>query len=403
MLRTIRRKFQRLSRIFNERDRRLWAANEARELGYGGISLVSRATGVSRRAIHVGIHELAALKSKGTVPNNRIRKAGGGRKALTEQFPKLREKLLALVEPQTRGDPESPLCWAAKSSRALADELEAQGFPIGRQTICSLLAEAGFSMQANQKVTEGKQHPDRDAQFQHIHSQMKRFSQHGHPAISVDTKKKEVIGDHKNNGREWCPAGQPTRVDVHDFPDKQRGKGIPYGVYDIFANEAWVSVGNDHDTAQFAVASIQSWWHHMGSSRYGDIDGILITADSGGSNGHRSRLWKLSLQELVNAIRVPISVCHYPPGTSKWNRIEHRLFSFITLNWRACPLTSLDLIVHLIQTTTTEAGLLVNAALDTALYPTGTKVSNEAFSTINIRPARFHGEWNYTISPSSQA
>ena len=401
MLKTIRRKFRRLSRTFNERDRRLWAANEAHEIGYGGVSLVWRATGVSRRAIHEGIHELATLKSRNALPDNRIRKPGGGRKSLTHEYPKLNETLLALVEPQTRGDPESPLCWAAKSSRVLAGELEAQGFPVGRQTICRLLVAAGYSMQANQKVTEGKQHPDRDAQFQHIHSQMKRFSRSGHPAISVDTKKKEVIGDHKNNGREWCPAGFPTRVDVHDFPDKQRGKGIPYGVYDIFANEAWVSVGNDHDTAQFAVASIQSWWHNMGSSRYGDIGGILITADSGGSNGNRSRLWKLSLQELVNQIQVPISVCHYPPGTSKWNRIEHRLFSFITMNWRACPLTSLDLIVSMIQNTTTEAGLLVNAGLDMAQYPTGTKVSNEAFSTINLRPANFHGEWNYTILPSA--
>lgn len=401
MLNAIRRKYQRLSKAFNERERRLWAANEAREMGYGGVSLVWRATGMSRSAIHKGIGELKGLRRKGGLLDGRVRKIGGGRKRLTQHYPRLQDELLSLIEPQTRGDPESGLCWVAKSSRALAAELESQGFEIGRQSICKLLEEAGYSLQANQKVIEGKQHPDRDAQFHHIACQVKRFMRSGQPAISVDTKKKEVIGNLKNNGREWNPAGSPTRVTVHDFPDKTIGKGIPYGIYDIVANEAWVSVGNDHDTAEFAVASLQAWWRNMGRRRYGDVNGILITADSGGSNGNKSRLWKLSLQEWVNRIQVPISVCHYPPGTSKWNRIEHRLFSQITLNWRGRPLTSLELIVHLIQHTTTETGLVVKAGLDIGKYPTGIQVSDQDFSTVRLRPAKFHGEWNYTIMPAA--
>jgi hypothetical protein len=395
----IERKYRRVSMTLNERERRLWAANEAREIGYGGISQVWRATGISRSAIHKGIGELRSLIVDGDLLGGRVRKKGGGRKRLIQDYPQLNGALLKLVEPQTRGDPESALCWVAKSSRALAAELEAQSFAVGRQSICTLLGEAGYSLQANQKVIEGKQHPDRDAQFQHIAGQVKRFARSGQPALSVDTKKKEVIGNQKNNGREWHPAGSPTQVTVHDFPDKTLGKGIPYGVYDILANEAWVSVGNDHDTAQFAVASLQAWWRNMGRWRYNDINGILITADSGGSNGSRSRLWKLSLQEWVNQIGVPISVCHYPPGTSKWNRIEHRLFSQITLNWRGRPLTSLELIVELINATTTETGLLVKAKVDKGEYPTGTKVSDEDYATVRLRPAKFHGEWNYTIFP----
>lgn len=401
MLNAIRRKYRRLAKTLNEREKRLWAANEAREIGYGGVSLVWRATGMSRSAIHRGLGELEMWRKKDGLLSGRVRRGGGGRKRLTQHYPQLQEALLSLIEPQTRGDPESGLCWVAKSSRALAVELEAQGFEIGRQTICKLLEEAGYSLQANQKVIEGKQHPDRDAQFQHIAGQVKRFTQSGQPAISVDTKKKEVIGNLKNCGREWAPTGSPTKVMVHDFPDKSLGKGIPYGVYDIMANEAWVSVGNDHDTAEFAVASLQAWWRNMGRWRYGDIDGILITADSGGSNGNKSRLWKLSLQEWVNRIQVPISVCHYPPGTSKWNRIEHRLFSQITLNWRGRPLTSLELIVQLIQHTTTETGLIVKAGLDMRRYPTGTKVSDRDFSTVCLHPAKFHGEWNYTIFPAN--
>jgi len=390
----VRLRFAQVASVLDERKRRLWAAAEAKAVGYGGVSLVARATGLTRPTIHAGSKELAS----GIVPlpEGRARRSGAGPKTLTHSQPKLPAALDALVEPTARGDPESPLRWTCKSVRKLAAELQCQGFRIGRQKVADWLRELGYSLQANRKTREGGQHPDRNAQFEYIAGQLRKLQNRGQPVISVDTKKKELVGDFKNGGREWRPQGQPEGVRVHDFLDKKLGKAIPYGVYDLTTNTGWVSVGIDHDTADFAVETIRRWWRHMGRKRYSKATELLITADGGGSNGCRSRLWKIALQRLATELGLIIRVCHLPPGTSKWNKIEHRLFSQIAINWRGRPLTSHEVIVQLIADTKTETGLRVRAALDKRFYPTGRKVTNQELAEINLDRAKFHGEWNYS-------
>ena len=395
----IRQRFEGLASTLDERQRRLWAAAEARAWGYGGVSLVSRSTGISRRAIHVGLHELQAGPAAASIAH-RVRRPGAGPKRLTAMQPGLLAALDALVEPTSRGDPESPLRWTCKGVRRLAAELQRQGFTLGRQKVAELLKELGYSLQANRKTREGNQHPDRNAQFEYIAGQVRKFQNCGQPVISVDTKKKELVGNFKNVGKEWCPQGKPAEVNVHDFMDKKLGKAIPYGVYDLTANAGWVSVGTDHDTADFAVATIRRWWQKMGYPLYPQATELLVTADGGGSNSFRNRRWKVALQELADELKLSIRVCHFPPGTSKWNKIEHCLFSQIGINWRGKPLTSHEVVVRLIAKTTTDTGLRVRAALDKRSYPTGIKVTNDELSSVNLRPAKFHGEWNYTIRPS---
>lgn len=396
----IRLKFEALADILDERSRRQWAASEAQELGYGGISSVAQATGLARDTIRLGMQELRYRQEHPDEPvSPRLRKAGGGRKALTALDPDLLSALEHLVEPLTRGDPESPLRWTCKSTRTLAKELTGQGHPISDRTVAALLYEAGYSLQANRKTREGRQHPDRNAQFEYINTQARRFQKRGQPVISVDTKKKELVGDFKNPGREWHPQGEPQEVRVHDFQDKELGKAIPYGVYDVTNNQGWVSVGIDHDTAYFAAASIRRWWEAMGTRRFPRAEELLITADGGGSNSHRSRLWKVALQGLADEIGMKLTVCHFPPGTSKWNKVEHRLFCFISNNWRGQPLLSHQVIVNLISNTRTDKGLIVKAALDESKYETGIKVTDAQMAALTIKPAKFHGNWNYTIMP----
>jgi hypothetical protein len=395
----VRRKFRALEPEMDERRRRQWAASEARDLGWGGVTLVARATRLSRPTIMAGLRELKLPAGQRATEATRIRRPGGGRRPLAETDAGLLAALEALIEPTTRGDPESPLRWTCKSTRRLADELTKQDHPVGAGTVAALLRRAGYSLQANCKTREGTAHPDRNAQFEFINGCVQRFQKRGQPAISVDTKKKELIGDFRNGGREWRPQGEPEPVRVHDFLDKTLGKGIPYGVYDMLNNQGWVSVGIDHDTAQFAVNSIRRWWNQMGQGRFPHANELLITADGGGSNGHRSRLWKVSLQELADDLGVRLWVCHFPPGTSKWNKIEHRLFSFITQNWRGRPLVSHQTIVNLIASTTTRTGLIVKAALDTNHYETQIKVSDEQLAKLRLKPQDFHGDWNYTLSP----
>jgi Rhodopirellula transposase DDE domain len=390
----VRQRFKSLASTLDERQRRLWAATEAKVIGYGGVSLVARSTGISRRAIHAGLRELA---SGSTWPSGRVRRPGAGRKSLMETQEGLLDALDALVEPTSRGDPESPLRWTCKGVRRLASELQGQGFAIGKQKVAELLAELGYSLQANRKTREGNQHPDRNAQFEYIAAEVCRFQRRGQPVISVDTKKKELVGDFKNGGKEWSSKGMPTEVNVHDFMNKDLGKAIPYGVHDLAANVGWVSVGIDHDTADFAVETIRRWWRKMGWSLYPKTTALLITADGGGSNSCRNRRWKTALQDLADELNLAISVCHFPPGTSKWNKIEHRLFSQIGINWRGQPLTSHEVVVQLIANTQTETGLRVRAALDYNTYPTGIKVTDSQLATVNLRRAAFHGEWNYTI------
>jgi hypothetical protein len=391
--------YRSLSIEMDERRRRQWAAAEARELGWGGVSAVAAATGLSRTTIAAGLRELDLPVRQREAEAARVRRPGGGRKPLTETDPALLASLEALIEPATRGDPESPLRWTCKSTRRLADELTRQHHPIVANTVAALLRQAEYSLQANRKTREGASHPDRNAQFEHINGQVRKFLDRNQPAISVDTKKKELVGDFKNAGRAWRPAGEPEEVRVHDFLDKKLGKAIPYGVCDMLNNQGWGSVGIDHDTAQFAVNSIRRWWRQMGRRRFPRAHELLITADGGGSNSHRSRLWKVSLQGLANQLKLKLHVCHFPPGTSKWNRIEHRLFSFITRNWRGRPLVSHQAIVNLIAGTTTKAGLIVKAALDTEPYDTKVKVTDEELSRIRLDPHSFHGDWNYTLSP----
>ncbi len=394
----IRRKFMALTPLMDERTRRHWAASEARELAWGGVSWVSKATGLSRTTIAAGMEELKTLTG-GFESNARLRKPGAGRKSLDHHDPDLWAALDALVEPVTRGDPETPLRWTCKSTRRLAEELSRQQHPLSPGTVARMLRDLGYSLQANRKTHEGESHPDRNAQFEYISQQVRRLQKRGQPVVSVDTKKKELVGNFKNAGQEWRPQGQPEAVRVHDFQDPALGKAIPYGVYDLVNNQGWVSVGIHHDTAQFAARTIQRWWQSMGAKRFPRACELLITADGGGSNSYRSRLWKVALQELADDLELCLRVCHFPPGTSKWNKIEHRLFSFITQNWRGKPLVSHQAIVNLIASTTTKAGLTVRAALDTGIYEKGIKVSDEQMAKLNIKPATFHGEWNYSIAP----
>ena len=379
--------------LLDEQQCRMIAAADALCLGHGGVSRVARASGLSRTTIHRGIAELDESRE----PGRRTRQVGGGRKGVVDRDPTLLQALEALVDPLTRGDPMSPLRWTCKSTRQLAAALRQQGYTISHPTVASLLHELGYSLQANVKTLEGTSHPDRDQQFRYINTQVKRYIQRKRPVISVDTKKKELVGPYKNAGQTWRKHGDPQPVNMHDFPDKQRGKAIPYGVYDMGQNVGWVNVGRDHDTASFAVESIRRWWGHLGKPLYPRARTLLICADSGGSNGYRVRLWKRELQRLANTIGLDITVCHFPPGTSKWNKIEHRLFSYISMNWRGQPLISHEVIVELIGATTTQSGLHVEAQLDTNVYPTQIKISAEEMATLHITPHNFHGEWNYTV------
>jgi transposase len=381
----------------NEKQRRLLLAAEAQALGRGGISRVALASGVSRPTIRKALRELAGSLS----PAGRIRRPGAGRKRTVELDPTLREDLERLVDPVTRGDPLSPLRWTCKSVRKLAVELQAQGHRVSRQVVAEVLHDLGYSLQANRKTLEGSAHPDRDAQFVYLNAQVQAMSAAGEPAISVDTKKKELVGPFKNDGQEWQPQGQPEAVRVHDFLDRELGRANPYGVYDLAENTGWVNVGIDHDTAAFAVESIRRWWNQLGRAVYPQATRLLITADGGGSNGSRVRLWKLELQRLAEETGLVIHVCHLPPGTSKWNKIEHRLFAFISQNWRGKPLVSYQVIVSLIAATTTATGLRVHCELDANAYPAGRKVTDAEFAAVHLERDAFHGDWNYTIHPSA--
>jgi len=395
-LQPIRKRFDLLSPILDERTRRLWASAEAIVLGHGGITATSRATGISRRAITEGCKELQ--EAKPTPMPSAVRRPGGGRKRIEDKYPDIKDRLESLVEPLTRGDPESPLRWTCKSVRVLANALKKMGIQISHVAVAGLLRDMGYSLQANQKVKEGSFHPDRDAQFTYIYEQVEIFQEDHQPIISVDTKKKELVGYFKNAGRQWRPKGKPERVRVHDFA-LESGKVAPYGVYDLTENAGWVNLGTDHDTSAFAVESIRRWWHKMGKEVYPKTTRLLITADSGGSNGYRVRLWKKELQRLVDETGLIITVCHFPPGTSKWNKIEHRLFSFITMNWRGRPLISHEVIINLIASTCTKSGLKVQCELDVNKYPKGQKVTDQEMKKLRITPHEFHGEWNYALSP----
>ena len=385
----------------NERQRRRLLGVEARELGWGGVSALARAVGVSRSTVARGLADLDAPES---LPAGWSRRAGGGRKRLTDNDPGLAEALDALVDPETRGDPESPLRWTCKSTRELAGALTRVGHRVGERTVAALLRADGYRLQANAKVREGRQHPDRDGQFRHIDAVVRRFLRSGDPVVSVDAKKKELVGadpGYKNGGREWEPTGEPTRVGVHDFPDPAVGKAVPYGVYDLAADTGWVSVGCDGDTAAFAVATLRRWWNSVGSVAYPTSRRLLICGDAGGSNGYRLRLWKVELAAFAAETGLTVTVCHFPPGTSKWNKIEHRLFNHISMNWRGRPLTSHEVVVELIGATTTRTGLSVHAELDTGTYPRGIKVTDKVMTALKprIKPDKFHGEWNYKVLP----
>lgn len=395
---TIKCRYDLLKPFLNEKARRLFLAAEAKAIGWGGIDRVSKATGVSNDTISKGIRELNDAPE--VIESGKIRKPGGGRKKLVETDVTLLSDLNVLIEPTTRGDPESPLRWTCKSTRNLARELKNMGHNISHMRVSDILHDQGYSLQSNQKVIEGDSHPDRNAQFIMINNKSKLFMKYGQPVISVDTKKKELVGNFKNSGREYHLKGNPDKVLVHDFIIPAQGKVNPYGVYDISRNEGWVSVGTDHDTSAFAVESIHRWWDLMGCIAYPEAKKLLITADSGGSNGYRVRLWKSELQKLADESRLEISVCHFPPGTSKWNKIEHRLFSFITQNWRGKPLISHEAIVNLIAATTTEKGLHLECSLDNDVYPKGIKITDDELKNINMIIEKFHGEWNYTIKPN---
>jgi transposase len=412
-LQTIQAKYQALSARLDEATLRLWVAAEARSLGRGGVSLVANAVGISRTTIYAGLAEIeeaskaskkrgaaSAAASKSTL---RVRAAGGGRKKLIDLNQGLLDALDALVEPTSRGDPMSPLRWTCKSTTRLAQELNEMGHAVSQRTVCDLLARLNYSLQSTRKTREGSHHPDRDAQFQHIARAVAQFQRQRQPVISVDTKKKELIGDFKNGGREWQPAGQPEQVRVHDFIDAELGKVNPYGVYDLTANEGWVSVGIDHDTAEFAVQTIRRWWFEMGQPLYPKAKRLLITADCGGSNGYRVRLWRMQLQHLADEIGLTVQVCHFPPGTSKWNKIEHRMFCHITNNWRGRPLLTRQIVVQLIGSVTTEQGLRVRAALDENVYDAGVKITDDELAAMAIERDEFHGEWNYRIRPRGQS
>jgi hypothetical protein len=400
-LKKVEQRFGSLSWALDERTRRLFGAAEAKALGYGGVTAVSKATGISRRALTQGCRELASQSSPKGRGHGWRRRSGGGRKSITSKDAELVSALEALIEPTTRGDPESPLRWTCMSLRQLANALCAKGHAISHRMVGELLKRLDYSLQGNRKTLEGGTHVDRDAQFHFIHDQVQQYRSNGQPVISVDTKKKELIGNYKNAGKQWRAQGHPEEVKVHDFIDPQLGRANPYGVYDVASNEGWVSVGTDHDTASFAVESIRRWWGAMGRGLYPQARELLITADGGGSNGSRVRLWKTELQTLANEMNLAIRVCHLPPGTSKWNKIEHRLFSYISMNWRGKPLVSHEVIVNLIAATTTKTGLRVKAALDPSSYPAGVKVSDAELAAVNIARDPFHGEWNYVIRPKT--
>jgi len=393
---SIKERYAVLTAVLDERSRRLLAAAESQVIGRSGITAVSKATGVSRRVIRQG---MAELKNPSSLAAGRVRRPGGGRKKAIDRDPALKDDLEKLLESTTRGDPEVPLRWTCKSVRNLTAELKQQGHAVSHQVVADLLHELGYSLQANRKTKEGTSHPDRNAQFEHLNAQVKRYVAAKDPVISVDTKKKELVGDFKNGGRELRPKGDPEKVRVHDFIDKELGRATPYGIYDIGRNTGWVSVGVDHDTAEFAVQSIRRWWRTMGRQTYPRAKRLLITADSGGSNGARLRLWKVELQKLADEIGLRVAVCHFPPGTSKWNKIEHRLFSFISQNWRGKPLISLEVIISLIAATTTSTGLRVHSELDNRYYQPGIKVSDAELAQVNLRRDKFHGDWNYQIVP----
>lgn len=400
MIEQLGRKYRSLGEMMDERMRRQWAATEADALGWGGITAVSVATGLARNTILAGLREVKRRRRYPRLKlSPRIRQVGGGRKRLTQTDPGLQSALERLVDPATRGHPESPLRWTCKSTAQLAAELTRQDHAVTDRTVASLLKAAGYSLQANRKTREGSSHPDRDAQFAYIGRRVLARQTQSQPVVSIDTKKKELVGEFFNGGREWEPSGHPVKVRMHDFVDKRLGRAIPYGVYDLASNEGWVSVGIDHDTAQFAAASIRRWWRAMGRRRYPKATQLLITADGGGSNSSRNRLWKVALQGLADESGLQLEVCHFPPGTSKWNKIEHRLFSFITKNWRGRPLVSYQTVVNLIASTTTRTGLKVRAALDAGHYATGLVVTDAQLAQVNLTPASFHGEWNYTIRP----
>ena len=397
----IEAKFRALSGRLDEATLRLWAAVEAHTLGRGGVSTVAKAVGMSRTTIYAGLRELAIATSSGDASPrtdmNRVRARGGGRKRLTDKDPALLRDLDALVEPTTRGDPQSPLRWTCKSTPRLAKELVARGHQVSQRSVCDLLAQLDYSLQATRKIHEGGRHADRDAQFGYIANTVAQYQARGDPVVSVDTKKKELIGDFKNGGREWQPKGHPEGVRVYDFIDPRLGKVSPYGVYDVAANQGWVSVGITHDTAEFAVESIRRWWREMGQPLYPAAQHLLITADCGGSNGYRVRLWKVELQKLADELAMVIHVCHFPPGTSKWNKIEHRMFCHITENWRGRPLVSREVVVNLIGNTTTTEGLHIQAQLDEKDYPAGLKVSDQQLAALAMERDDFHGEWNYRL------
>lgn len=384
--------------VLNERGRRLWAAAEAHSHGFGGISAVARATGLHENTIRRGVRE---LESGETLQEGRVRRPGAGNKPISETHPEIEEELERLVAPATRGDPESALRWTSKSAAKLARALAERGYEVSDRTVLRLLKRLGYSLQANQKTREGAEHPDRDAQFQHINDTVARAIEQGQPVISVDTKKRELIGDFKAVGRELEPKGKPTLVRTHDFKDKDLGHAIPYGIYDLQHDEGWVNVGIDRDTAQFAAASIRGWWESLGNERFPHARELTITADAGGSNSYRTKLWKVELQKLADVTGLSITVCHFPPGTSKWNKIEHRLFSFISTNWRGKPLISHEVIINLITATTTTTGLKVYAQLDNRPYPKEIEVTNQQLAAVNITRNQFHGDWNYTITPST--
>lgn len=392
----LRTKFDDIWSLLDEKNRRLMAASEARFLGYGGISEVRRACGLSRKAIAKGMKEIA----EGIAMPGRIRREGGGRKKITERDPTLLISLDRLIEPETRGDPESPLRWICKSTRTLAGELTSQKHPVCHEKVAQLLRDQNYSLQSNRKTEEGEDHPDRDAQFRHINAHVKRTMKAGVPVISVDTKKKELLGNYDNSGQQWRPAKNPVKANGHDFPSPEVPRAYPYGIYDLGRNTGFVNVGTDHDTGEFAVASIRGWWRHEGQALYPKAHDLVITADGGGSNGHRLRLWKLELQKLADETGLAISVCHFPPGTSKWNKIEHRLFSFISSNWRGEPLRDYETIVNLIAGTTTAKGLKVTCRLDRRKYQVGRKVSNDEVMQVRLTRNKFHGDWNYTIYPA---
>jgi transposase len=396
-VKTLRRKYAGLEPVLTERARRLWAATEALAVGRGGIALVERASGVSRSTISRGIRELEAGEA---LEAGRIRRPGGGRKRAAEKDGKLLVDLEALVEPTAWGDPTSPLRWTSKSVRHLAEELQAMGHDVSHRLVADLLHACGYSLQANRKTREGSQHLDRDAQFRYINDRVRSFQKRHQPVVSVDTKKKELVGDFKNSGREWRPKKDPEPVRVHDFLIPEEGKAIPYGIYDLGRNEGWVSVGIDHDTASFAVNALRRWWKVMGRPAYRAATSLLITADAGGSNGPRLRLWKWELQRFANRTGLAVTVCHFPPGTSKWNKIEHRLFSHIAMNWRGKPLVSLVAIVNLIASTRTAAGLRIRSEIDRGCYPQGVLVTDQQMAQVHLQPHRFHGEWNYTLRPT---